>query len=368
MSFYDKVQETSWAETESSIYSKTAMDVERALVKDKIDLEDFKALISPAAIPYVEQMAAKSHIMTQRRFGNTIQLYIPIYMSNACTNYCVYCGFNHDNDILRKVLTMDELSQEAKIVKELGFEHLLLVSGEDNRACDVNYFKDAITQCKNDFAQISLEVQPLKTEEYKILSDAGLHAVYVYQETYREETYKIYHPKGKKSNYKYRLAAPERMGEAGIHKIGLGVLLGLEDWRTDSFYTAMHLGYLEKYFWKTKFSLSFPRLRPFTGGFEPNSIISSKDLLQLMCAYRLLNEHVEISLSTRESAFYRDHVMKLGVTTMSAGSKTDPGGYSHPNEALEQFSVNDERSSEAVTNAIKSLGYEVVWKDWDTYM
>lgn len=368
MSFYDVIKQYNWDKTQAAIYSKTAADVQRALNKTSCDLEDFMALISPAAAPFIEQMANKSSLLTQKRFGKTIQLYIPLYVSNACTNACVYCGFNHSNDIERKVLTMDELDEEVKRLKSFGFDHLLLVSGEDNRVCGVDYFKEAIEQCKQDFAQLSIEVQPLSTEEYEILKDAGLHAVYVYQETYHEANYKIYHPKGKKSNYKNRLETPDRIGQAGIHKIGLGVLLGLEDWRTDSFFTALHLSYLEKHYWQTKYSLSFPRLRPFTGGFEPNSIVGHQELLQLMCAYRLLNEHVEISLSTRESAFYRDHVMKLGVTTMSAGSSTSPGGYSHPDESLEQFSVNDERPPQMVADVVAQLGYEVVWKDWEGYM
>lgn len=368
MSFYDVIQKYDWDQVEATIYNKTAVDVQRALAKSSCDLDDFMALISPAAAPYIEEMARKSSLLTQQRFGNTIQLYIPLYVSNACTNACVYCGFNHGNDIERKVLTMEELDQEVKRLKQFGFDHLLLVSGEDSRVCGVDYFRQAIAQCKQDFAQLSIEVQPLTTEEYVTLQQAGLHAVYVYQETYRESTYKDYHPRGKKSNYKYRLETPDRIGQAGIHKIGLGVLLGLEDWRTDSFFTALHLSYLEKHYWQSKYSLSFPRLRPFTGGFEPNSIVGHQELLQLMCAYRLLNEHLEISLSTRESAFFRDHVMKLGVTTMSAGSSTSPGGYTHPDESLEQFSVNDERPPKVVAEVVAQQGYEVVWKDWEGYM
>lgn len=368
MSFYDQIQEHNWEETKASIYAKTAADVRAALDKDKLTLSDFQALISPAGADFVEEMAQKSHQLTQKRFGKTMQLYIPVYVSNACTNSCVYCGFNHSNDIERKILSMKELNEESKRLKELGFDHLLLVSGEDERKCGMTYLKNALTETRKDFSQISIEVQPLKTEEYKELKDAGLHAVYVYQETYHEANYKTYHPKGRKSNYRNRLEAPERIGDAGIHKIGLGVLLGLEDWRTDSFFTAMHLGYLEKHYWQTKYSLAFPRLRPHAGGFEPNSVINHKELLQLICAYRLLNEHVELSVSTRENAFFRDNIMKLGVTTMSAGSKTNPGGYNNPDAALEQFSVSDERSPEQVATAITDRGYEVVWKDWDTFM
>ncbi|MDA3853857.1 MAG: 2-iminoacetate synthase ThiH, partial [Bacteroidales bacterium] len=265
-------------------------------------------------------------------------------------------------------LTESEIEEELVVLKEMGYDHILLVSGEDRRVCGLDYLKEAIKQTKKEFAQVSVEVQPMETEEYAQLKEAGLHAVYVYQETYHEANYKSYHPKGKKSNYRYRLETPERIGQAGIHKMGLGVLLGLEDWRTDSFYTALHVQYLEKHFWQMKYGLSFPRLRPHAGGFEPNSIINHRQLLQLMCAYRLFNAQVEISLSTRESAFFRDNVMKLGVTTMSAGSKTDPGGYSHPNEALEQFSVNDERNPMLVAEAVNARGYEVVWKDWDSFM
>lgn len=368
MTFYNEINKYDWTSIEQSIYSKTKDDVKSALAKDKIDLNDFQALISPAATDFIEEMAQKSMLQTKKRFGNTIQLYIPLYLSNACNNTCVYCGFNHNNDIERKILTPNEIEEEAKYLRNLGFEHILLVTGEDSRQCGEDYLTMALKIMKKYFAQVSMEVQPLASDEYSRLAENGLHAVYVYQETYHEDNYKIYHPKGKKSNYKNRLETPDELGKVGIHKIGLGVLLGLEDWRTDSFFTALHLSYLEKQYWKTKYSLSFPRLRPFTGGFEPNSVIEDRDLLQLICAYRLLNEQVELSLSTRESPFFRDHMMKLGITTMSAGSKTDPGGYNNPNKELEQFSVNDERSVQQVATAIKANTYEVVWKDWDGFM
>lgn len=368
MTFYNKIQAYDWEETTSSIYSKTKEDVKAALAKDKLDLEDFKALISPVAIDFLEEMAAKSRALTQKRYGKTMQMYAPLYVSNHCTNHCVYCGFNHSNDIGRKILTDDEIRNESEYLRSLGFEHLLLVSGEDNRVCGIPYLKGALKNVKQDFAQVSIEVQPLKTEEYVSLKEEGLHAVYLYQETYNEERYKTYHPKGRKSNYQYRLEGPDRIGEAGIHKIGLGVLLGLEDWRTDTFFTALHLDYLEKKYWQTKYSIAFPRLRPHAGGFEPNSIVEHKELVQLICAYRLFNEHVELSLSTRENAYFRDHMISLGVTTMSAGSKTNPGGYNEPDEELEQFSVSDERSPAVVSEAIRKHGYEVVWKDWEAYM
>lgn len=368
MTFYDEIQTYDWDQVQSSIYSKTDADVQQALLKSKLNLDDFMALISPAGANHVEQMAAKSMQLTQQRFGKTTQLYIPLYLSNACKNFCVYCGFNHDNKFKRKILTNNELRSNTTQLKTLGFDSILLVSGEDDYQCGVDYFAKSMDAIRDQFAQISLEVQPLKTDEYRQLKDHGLHAVYIYQETYNEARYGVYHPKGRKANYRYRLEGPDRIAEAGIHKVGLGVLLGLEDWRTDSFFTAAHLSYLEKKYWQTKYSLAFPRLRPHAGGFEPNSVVTERELVQLICAYRLLNQHVELSISTRESPYFRDNMLKLGVTTMSAGSKTNPGGYTTPEDSLEQFSVNDERSAAQVTEMITSKGYEVVWKDWDNYL
>lgn len=222
----------------------------------------------------------------------------------------------------------------------------------------IEYFLNAIKLLRPYFANISIEVQPLSQEEYQSLHDAGVHSVLVYRETYHEAVYKEYHPKGKKSNFDFRLDTPDRIGEAGLHKIGLGVLLGLEDWRVDSFFNALHIDYLQKQYWQTKFSVSFPRLRPAEGIIEPNFIMSDRDLLQLICAYRIWNEDLEISVSTRENENFRNHVIPLGVTTMSAASKTNPGGYAVHLQSLEQFETSDERSMEEVKNIIRNLGYD----------
>lgn len=365
MNFKELFANTNWDEVKSSIYSKTAADVERALASQKRTLEDFKALISPAAEPYLEQMAQESHALTKKRFGKTIQLYTPMYLSNECNNICTYCGFSFDNKIRRKTLTDDEIKKEVEFLKEKGFNHILLVTGEANRTVHMSYFKHALELMRNDFANISMEVQPLELDEYRELHEAGVYSVLVYQETYHQDVYKAYHPKGKKSNFEYRIDTPDRCGEAGIHKIGLGVLLGLEDWRTDSFFNAMHLDYLQKRYWQTKYSISFPRMRPAEGIIEPNVIVGDRELVQLICAYRLFNEDVELSVSTRESEYFRDHVIPLGVTTMSAGSKTNPGGYVVEPESLEQFEISDERSVEEIAQLIRNKGYEAVWKDWD---
>jgi 2-iminoacetate synthase len=364
-SFRNIFESYSWDLVKESIYSKTTSDVEHALNTSRRTLEDFKALVSPAAAAYLEPMAQLSQQLTQKRFGKVIQLFIPLYLSNECTNICTYCGFSLDNKVRRKTLTEAEILQEVSVIKSLGYEHVLLVTGEANQTVHVAYFKKVLELVRPHFAQVSMEVQPLDTNEYGELIPLGLTSVLVYQETYHQEDYKKHHPKGKKSNFNYRLETPDRLGQAGIHKIGLGVLIGLEDWRTDSFFTALHLNYLEKTYWQTRYSLSFPRLRPFSGGLEPKVEMNDRELVQLICAYRLINEKVEISLSTRESEKFRNHCVQLGITSVSAGSKTNPGGYAVEQESLEQFEISDERSPEMIAEMIRSKGYEPVWKDWD---
>ncbi|PKB16242.1 2-iminoacetate synthase ThiH [Flavobacterium sp. 5] len=363
--FKSVFEQYDWNTIQSKIYASSAQQVEQALAKSKRSLDDFLALISPAAQPYLEQMAQISHELTKKRFGKTIQMYAPLYLSNECQNICTYCGFSLDNKIKRKTLTDSEIKLEVEALKKTGFDHVLLVTGEANYTVNINYFLNAIEQIKNDFSIISVEVQPLSQEEYESLHDAGVYSVLVYQETYHQEVYKKYHTKGKKSNFDFRLETPDRIGKAGIHKIGLGVLLGLEDWRTDSFFNALHLDYLQKTYWQTKYSVSFPRLRPAEGIIEPNFIMDDKDLAQLICAYRLWNEDLEISISTRENEKFRNNIIPLGTTSMSAGSKTNPGGYVVDLQSLEQFEISDERSSAEIAEMITQKGYEPVWKDWD---
>ena len=363
--FKSVFEQYDWESIQSKIYQTSAKEVELALAKNKRNLDDFLALISPAAQPYLEQMAQISHKLTKKRFGKTIQMYAPLYLSNECQNICTYCGFSLDNKIKRKTLTESEITLEIEALKKAGFDHVLLVTGEANYTVNIDYFLKSVAQIKNDFSTISVEVQPLSTEEYKQLHEAGVYSVLVYQETYHQEVYKKYHTKGKKSNFDFRLETPDRVGTAGIHKIGLGVLLGLEDWRTDSFFNALHLDYLQKTYWQTKYTVSFPRLRPAEGVIKPNFIMDDKDLAQLICAYRLWNEDLEISLSTRENEKFRNNIIPLGITSMSAGSKTNPGGYVVDPQSLEQFEISDERSAQEIATLISSRGYEPVWKDWD---
>lgn len=366
MDIKETLNQYDWKEIQKAVENCKTSDVEASLNRPKRSVMDFLNLISPAAEPFLEQMAQLSNQLTQQRFGKTIQLYAPLYLSNECQNICTYCGFSMDNKIKRRTLSNSEIILEAMALKDMGINNVLLVSGEANKTVEIKYFLNAISLLKPFFSNISIEVQPLSEEEYLMLHQAGVHSVLVYQETYHEEVYKVYHPKGKKSNFNFRLETPDRIGSAGIHKIGLGVLLGLEDWRIDSFFNAVHLDYLQQRYWKTKYSVSFPRLRPAEGIIEPNFVMEDRHLLQLICAYRIWNPDLEISISTRESENFRDHVIALGATTMSAASKTNPGGYAVDPQSLEQFEISDERSMEEIKNRIKGKGYDPVMKDWDS--
>lgn len=248
----------------------------------------------------------------------------------------------------------------------MNFEHILLVAGESERKVGVPYFKQALSVIRKYFSHISLEVQPLDVDEYTELIEHGIDAVLVYQETYNAPTYAEHHLKGKKRDFKYRLDTHDRLGVAGVQKMGLGCLIGLEEWRTDCFYVAAHLQYLEKKYWKSRYTISFPRLRPCAGGAAIKSVMDDKQLLQLICAYRLFNNVVELSLSTRESPSFRDNILALGITSLSAGSSTQPGGYAKTSvKALQQFEISDDRSPQEMAAQVKKLGYEVVWKDWE---
>lgn len=363
--FYDELQKFDWQDLAASVWTKNDEDVKRALDAEKCGLEEFKALLSPAAEPFLEEMAQRSMDLTQKRFGKTIQLYIPLYLSNYCTNSCVYCGFSCGNTVERKILSLEEVELEVAAIKKMGYDHILLVSGEAPGRVNATYLERVLAGIRNDFSQLAMEVQPLEQHEYEQLIDGGLSFVCIYQETYNQQNYGSYHPKGPKADFRYRLETPDRLGMAKIHKIGLACLLGLEDWRTDSLFTAMHLNYLEKMYWRTRFSVSLPRLRPHEGQFQPQHLVGDKNMVQLICAWRLFSPEVEISISTRESSRFRDNILRLGVTSFSAGSSTRPGGYANPGDDLQQFSVDDNRSPREIADMICQQGYEPVWKDWD---
>lgn len=361
----DALTRPAWEDWQLAIYSKTDADVTRALATPRRSLDDFMALISPAAAPYLEKMAAQAQRLTRRHFGHTMNMFIPLYLSNLCANECTYCGFTMSNKLKRKTLSPDEIEQEALAIRAMGFRQVLLVTGEHETKVGLTYFVAALRQLKAHFDYIMLEVQPLSTDAYRQLRQAGADAVLVYQETYHRRQYGQYHVRGTKQDFDWRLQTSDRLGQAGMQKIGIGALLGLADWRIDSTYTALHAHLLHQHYWRSRCAIAFPRLRPCTGqAAQPVSPISDRELVQLICAHRLLHPFAELSLSTRESPYFRDHVARLGVTSMSAASQTQPGGYQQPDTQLEQFATEDTRSAAQVASALAAQGLEPVWQDW----
>lgn len=357
-----------WDQTTERIYKKTADDALRALRNPgRLTLDDFMALISPAAAEFRQTMARRSRKWTLERFGKTVQMFIPLYLTNSCTNSCVYCGFHISNPMPRTILTYEEMDQEYEAIRQLGpFENILLVTGENPALAGVDYLEEAIRRARRTFSNVKIEVMPLASADYARLARAGMNGVICFQETYNRAHYNLYHPRGMKSHFEWRLNGFDRMGAAGLHSIGMGVLVGLEEWRTDMTMMALHLRHLQRQWWRTKYSVNFPRMRQSeNGGFQPNVTMSDAELAQLTFAFRLFDHDVDISYSTREPAQVRDSMCQLGVTTMSAESHTEPGGYATHVRTLEQFHVSDPRRVPEVCAGIKAAGAEPVFKDWD---
>ena len=368
MNFSDKRMDLSWDEMSARFDQIDRNKVEIAINREGSGgIDDLIALLSPiAAEHYLEEMAQLSYRITRKRFGQTLRLFAPMYLSNECNNICDYCGFSMNNQIPRKTLTDAEILREAGILKKNGFDHILLVTGESAQKVGLDYLTHALDLLRPHFSNLSIEVQPLEESAYARLIEHGMHAVMVYQETYCTKSYARHHLKGKKTNFDWRLNTADRLGRAGVNKIGLGCLFGLtEDWRTDALFAGIHLDYLEKKYWRTSYSMSFPRMRPYEGENIVSVDLKDRDLVQLICAFRIFNHELEITLSTRESQQFRENILPLGITHMSAGSKTNPGGYAEPEESLEQFSVSDERSATEICSMLKGKGFDPVWKDWD---
>lgn len=344
-------------------------DVEMALSEPagSYNFEKLLTLISPAAENYLEKMAQLAHQLTVQRFGRTIRLYAPLYLSNYCTNSCRYCGFNKENKFERTRLTIDQAVEEANIIASEGFRDILLVSSEDRQFVSVDYLVELARKLRDKFASISIEVYQMSSAEYAKLFEAGIEGVTLYQETYDCEAYTYYHPSGPKSDFDNRLDTPDHIAAAGMREVGLGVLLGLTDWRIETLALAEHAHYLIKRYWQSHVSFSFPRLRPAyeIGCSQFRHLLSDKNLVQMITALRLCFADAGLVLSTRERAELRDHLVKLGITKLSAGSKTNPGGYSGHSGAIEQFEIDDNRSPAHVAAMIKQQGFEPVWKDWD---
>jgi 2-iminoacetate synthase len=342
--------------------------------------------LAPADDDRLEEMARRSRAMTRRHFGKAVRLFAPLYLSNECINSCSYCGFSRENAILRVTLEAEEVRAEARHLAAQGFRNILLVAGEHPKFVSNGYLEKILRTIAPEIPSLSIEVAPMETPDYLPLVGAGAEGLVVYQETYHRPTYARMHVAGPKKDYDWRLACPERGHAAGFRRIGIGVLFGLWDWRDEAIALAAHLDHLLRTCWKSHLTVSFPRLRPAAGGFQPTHPINDRDFVQLLCAFRLHFPRTGIVLSTREPAALRDAVAPLGVTMMSAGSHTEPGGYTGlgrdnlhltvrgramaceaPAGALatEQFSTSDQRSPQEVAARLRNLDLDPVWKDWD---
>jgi len=366
----------------------SAEEASTALAKHDLSLADLAAILSPAAADQIEHLARRAHQLTQQRFGKAIRLFAPLYLSNECINNCSYCGFSRDNPILRVTLSVDEVVREAKALSKQGFRNILLVAGEHPKFVSSGYLTDCVLALRDAVPSISLEVGPMETEKYKELVNAGAEGLVVYQETYDRNIYSEMHTAGPKRNFNLRLETPERAHAAGFRRLGIGALFGLGDWKRETLCLAAHGQYLLRKCWKSQLTISLPRLRPCAGEFEPLTDFNNRALVQTICALRLFLPDVGIVLSTREPANLRDKLIPLGVTMMSAGSHTEPGGYTGAGNdnlhytkrgriqeikedtsewsATGQFDIADERDPSAIASTLTRLGYEPVWKDWDT--
>jgi 2-iminoacetate synthase len=339
-------------------------------------LEDFATLLSPAAAPHLESLAAASQRLTQKFFGKTIRLFVPLYLSNECVNICKYCGFSRNNTIPRTTLPVAKVEDETRLLARRGFRSLLIVAGEHPKYVSNGYVADCIRRTLPLMPQVALELGPLETPEYLPLVAAGAEGLVVYQETYHEPTYRELHTAGPKKHYAWRLDALERGYAAGFRRLGIGALFGLHDWRAEALALAAHARHLLKHCWRAYLTVALPRMRPAAGGFQidPANALGDREYAQLLCALRLLLPHAGLVLSTREPAHLRDGLCRLGVTHMSAGSSTEPGGYSHfdenqwtPTRAQpgEQFHIADERPPHVIADMLRRQGLEPVWKDHD---
>ena len=352
--------------------SYTGADVVRALQKNSIGIEDFKALLSPAAEPFLEQMAEKARIETRKHFGNTVYLFTPLYIANYCENYCVYCGFNCYNDIRRMKLTMEQIEHEMKIIADSGMEEILILTGESRSKSDVKYIGEACKLARKYFRMVGIEIYPVNVEDYRYLHECGVDYVTVFQETYDSVRYEQLHLLGHKRVFPYRFEAQERALMGGMRGIACSALLGLSNFRKDALASALHVYYLQRKYPHAEVSLSCPRLRPIinNGKINPHDVGESQ-LCQILCAYRLFLPFAGITVSSRESKQFRDGIVKIAATKISAGVSTGIGdheskytGKGSSAEGDEQFEISDGRSVDEVYNAICEHGLQPVMADY----
>ncbi len=364
MSFYQQFSEYAAKPLQQRFDLVTEARVRAAINRTTPSFDDFFALTSPAASLFLEEMAAKANRLTRQHFGRTIHLFTPMYLSNYCANHCVYCGFNCNVDIPRSKLSKEQLEQEASAIAATGLKHLLILTGEAPGKAGVDYIEECMEVLRPHFPSVSIEVFAMDEDEYRRLVKAGVDGLTIYQETYDEELYARLHPRGPKKDFRYRLDAPERGCKAGMRVVNIGALLGLGDWRKDALITGLHARYLMDLYPEVDISVSLPRMRPHAGGWQPATIASDRDLVQIMLALRIFLPRLGITVSTRESAQFRENILPLGVTKMSAGVTTAVGGHSQDDDKVGQFEICDERSVDEMCEVLKKHGFQPVFKDW----
>ena len=344
----------------------TASDVIRAIESDSCSLEDFKALLSPAAEPFLEQIARKARLETRKHFGNSAYFFTPIYISNYCENYCIYCGFNCHNKIKRAKLSMEEIHEEMKAIAETGLEEILILTGESRKASDVKYIGEACKIAKKYFKNIGIEVYPMNSDEYRYLRECGADYVTVFQETYNSDKYETLHLAGHKRIFPYRFNAQERALMGGMRGVAFAALLGLDDFRKDALGTGMHAYLIQRKYPWAEISISCPRLRPIINNASINpKDVHEKQLLQIMCAYRIFLPFAGMTISTRERAEFRDNVVGLAATKISAGVSTGIGSHSESEDKGDaQFEIADTRGLEEIYESLKKRGIQPVMNDY----
>lgn len=360
------VMERVLAMTDRYDYSRyTAAHVRRALDRDSLSIEDFAALLSPAAFSFLEQLAQKAQRETRKHFGTSVSLFTPLYLANYCENNCVYCGFNCKNKIHRGKLSLEEIDLELQSIAETGLEDILLLTGESRSMSDVEYIGEAVKLAAKLFALVGIEIYPLNTDEYEYLHECGADYVCVYQETYNPVKYEQLHLSGPKRIYPYRFNAQERALKGGMRGVAFGALLGLDDFRKDAFATGLHACFIQQKYPHAEISFSPPRLRPFINNEENNPHdVHEPQLLQVMLAYRLFMPYAGITISTRERAGFRDHVVGMCATKISAGVKVSVGGHSEESKGDEQFEISDPRSVDQVHAMLEERGLQPVYVDY----
>ena len=341
-------------------------DVLRALQTPRPGMKELTALISPAAAPLMGKLSEKATQLKKMHYGKTIKLYTPLYISNYCINHCLYCGFNTESKEKRRRLSIEETVKEAKAIKNFGMDSILLVSGEDPKHISIEYLEEVVKELKKMFSYIAIEIYPLSEDHYRRLFAAGVDGLTLYQETYDRETYNKFHISGPKADYDFRLESIINGGKAGFRTLGIGVLLGLYDWRIEAISLAAHAIFLKKKFWKSKIQFSFPRITVANPEFSVPAHVSESELEQMVLAFRIVFPESEISISTRETSEFRNRTAPTAASTMSAASSVIPGGYADEDkEELGQFSLHDTRTAEEMQRDMKQLNLDVVYKDWD---